>query len=183
MMIDYVTLLLVNMVAALAVLAFFLWWGLAGPHPEHWAPAFAICGLVATIGGLVMSFTWPIPTPFSEIYGGTSVLLGVLFLGAAWTLTRGWSLLPLAIYAFFAGAAAILIGIRFIDLALAPNAVLPGIGFILTGLAGVLAGTVLRKPEAKPLRLIGGLVLLIAAAIWTATGSYALWLHMSVPHP
>ncbi len=85
-MIDYVTLLLVNMVCALVVLAFFLWWGLGRADTGHWAPAFGICGLVATIAGFAMAFTWPLPKPFSMAYGETSVLLGVLFLGAAWAL-------------------------------------------------------------------------------------------------
>ncbi len=180
MMIDYVTLLLINMAAVLAVLAGFLWWGLTSPNRTNWAPAFGIGGLVATAGGLAMSLTHPIPAPFSEIYGEPSVLLGVLFLGAAWALARGWNLLPLAIYAFFSGMAAIVIGVRMIHLALVPNAIMPGIGFILTGLTGALSGVVLYRPQAKPLRLIGSLALLATAAIWTVSGYYALWLHMSM---
>jgi putative membrane protein len=177
-MIDYVTLLLINMGAALAVLALFLWWGLTSPSRAEWAPVFGICGLVATVGGFAMSLTWPLPAPFNEIYGTPSVLLGVLFLGAAWTLVRGGSLLPLAIYAFFSGAAAVLIGVRMIHLSLTPNPVLPGLGFILTGLAGVLSGVVLYRPQVKPLRILGALGLLAVAAIWLMTGYLALWLHM-----
>jgi putative membrane protein len=179
-MIDYVTLLLINMAAALAVLAGFLWRGLTSPSRAEWAPAFGVCGLVATVGGFAMSFTWPIPAPFGEIYGEPSVLLGVLFLGAAWTLARGGSFLPLAIYAVFAGAAAVVIGVRIIDLALVPNAIMPGAGFILTGLAGALAGVVLGKPQARPLRVVGSLVLLALAALWAVTGYYGVWLHMSM---
>ncbi len=182
-MIDYVPLLLVNMVSALVVLAFFLWWGLGRENTGHWAPAFGICGLVATVAGFAMSFTWPIPKPFSEIYGGMSVLLGVLFLGAAWALTRGWSLLPLSIYAFFAGWTAIAIGVRIMNLGLTPAPLLPGAGFILTGLGGVGAGLVLRKQESKGLRLAGVLVLLAAAAIWAFTAVMAYWAHMKVEPP
>lgn len=179
-MIDYVALLLVNMVCALMVLAFFLWWGLGRENVGHWAPAFAICGLVATVAGFALSFTWPIPRPFGEIYGQMSVLLGVLLLGAAWALLRGWSLLPLGIYAFFAGWAAIVIGIRIIDLGLTPVPLVPGAGFILTGLGGVGAGVVLWKHDAKALRLVGALVLLAAAAIWAFTAVMAYWAHMKV---
>ncbi len=180
MMIDYVTLLLINMAAALAVLAGFLWWGLTSPNRANWAPTLGICGLVGTVGGFAMSLTGPIPAPFREIYGEPSVLLGVLFLGAAWALARGWNLLPLAIYAFFSGLAAIVIGVRIIDLALVPNATMPGIGFILTGLAGALAGVVLYRPQARSLRLVGSLALLAVAALWAITGYYAVWLHMSM---
>jgi putative membrane protein len=182
-MIDYVTLLLVNMVSALVVLAFFLWWGLGREHAEDWAPAFGICGLVATIAGFAMSFTWPIPKPFAEIYGEASVLLGVLFLGTAWALTRGWSLLPLSIYAFVAGGAAVVIGVRIIHLGLTPAPLVPGAGFILTGLGGVFAGLVLWKHESKALRLAGALVMLAAAAIWAFTAVTAHWAHMKVEPP
>ena len=119
-MIDYVPLLLINMVSALVVLAFFLWWGLGREDTRHWAPAFGISGLVATVAGFAMTFTWPIPAPFSTAYGEMSVLLGVLFLGATWAIACGWNLLPLGIYAFFAGLAAIVIGVRFIHLSLTP---------------------------------------------------------------
>ena len=182
-MIDYVSLLLINMVSALVVLAFFLWWGLGRDDAERWAPAFGICGLVATIAGFAMTFTSPIPKPFSMAYGEMSVLFGMLFLGAAWALTRGWSLLPLSIYAFFAGGVAILLGVRFIALSLTPMPLLPGTGFILTGLGGVGAGVVLWKHDAKALRLAGALVMLAAAAIWAFTAGMAYWTHMKVAPP
>ena len=182
-MIDYLTLLLVNMSAALVVLAFFLWWGLGRENAGHWAPAFGISGLVATVAGFALTFTSPIPKPFSMAYGEMSVLLGVLFLGAAWALVRGWSLLPLGIYAFFAGGAAILIGVRFIALSLTPMPLLPGTGFILTGLGGVGAGVALWKQDAKTLRLAGALVMLAAAAIWAFTAGMAYWTHMKVAPP
>jgi uncharacterized membrane protein len=66
-MIDYVTLMLINMVSALVVLALFLWWGLGREDARHWAPAFGISGLVATVCGFVRTFTWPISQPFSTI--------------------------------------------------------------------------------------------------------------------
>ncbi len=182
-MIDYVTLLLINMVSALVVLAAFLWWGIGRLPTEdarHWAPVFGICGLVATVGGFTMTFTEPIPKPYNMAYGEMSVLLGVLFLGAAWALARGWSLLPLGIYAFFSGLAAIVIGIRFIGLSLTPMPLLPGTGFILTGLGGVCAGLVLWKRDVTALRLLGALVMLAAASLWAYTGCMAYWSHMKV---
>lgn len=78
-MIDYVTLLLANMSAALVVLAAFLWRGLDRPDTRYWAPAFGMPGLVATIAGFAMTFTHPIPLPYSMAYGEMSVLFGVLF--------------------------------------------------------------------------------------------------------
>jgi hypothetical protein len=56
-MIDYVTLLLTNMSAALIVLASFLAWGLDRPDNRNWAPAFGVSGLVATVAGFAMTCT------------------------------------------------------------------------------------------------------------------------------
>jgi putative membrane protein len=177
-MIDYVTLLLANMSAALIVLAAFLWRGLDHPDTRNWAPAFGVPGLVATVAGFAMAFTHPIPLPYSIAYGEMSVLFGVLFLGAAWALAAGWRLLPLGYYAFLPGAVAVLLGIRFIHLSLTPAPMLPGLGFILTGLCGVGAGLVLWRPGARGLRILGILVVLAAAAIWVFACFSAYWLHM-----
>ena len=108
-------------------------------------------------------------------------LLGVLLLGASWSLAKGWNLRPLGVYAFFAGAAAVLVGIRFIDLSLTKSPVLSGVGFILTGSGGVFAGLVLLNAKNKALRCLGALVMLAAAAIWAWTAALAYWSHLLPP--
>jgi putative membrane protein len=178
--IDYVTLLLTNMTSALIVLAAFLWWGLGRQDQSKWAPAFGISGLIATVAGLAMCFTWPLPKPYSSAYGEMSVLLGVLFLGAAWALARGWSLTPLAIYAFVPGVAAIEIGVRIIHLSLTAAPLLSGTGFILTGLGGVFAALVVCEYRVKILRVIGGLVMSAAALVWVFTMAMGYWMHLLV---
>lgn len=182
-MIDYVTLLLVNMVSGLVVLAFFLWWGIAPKDRRDWAPAFGVAGLVGTVAGFTMTFTWPIPAPYSMAYGEMSALLGVLFLGAACALHCGWKLYPLAIYAFFPGVAAIVIGVRMIDLSLTLAPLLAGSGFIATGLGGVFAGVALWKQDVRIVRAVGGLLMLIAAGLWTPTAYMGYWMHMKVERP
>jgi putative membrane protein len=119
--IDYVTLMLVNMSAGFFLLACFVWRGLETEDEMTWIPAFGITGLVATVCGFMMTFKGPLPAPFSMAFGETSVLLGVLFLGTCWALMKGWDLMPLAIYALFAGAVAILLGTRIIELRLTNN--------------------------------------------------------------
>lgn len=180
-MIDYVTLMLTNMISGLLVLAAYLIWGFEHAERRVWAPVFGIVGLVATVCGLAMAFTWPIPAPYSMAYGEMSVLLGVLFLGAAWSLSGGYALWPLGIYAFIPGATAILLGVRIIHLALTSAPVMSGIGFMLTGLGGVGAGVTLWKRQARGLRVVGAVVLLAAAAIWILTAFMAYWMHMEPP--
>jgi putative membrane protein len=75
------------------------------------------------------------------------------------------------------------IGVRFIALSLTPMPLLPGTGFILTGLGGVGAGVVLWKHDAKGLRLAGALVMLAAAALWAFTAGMAYWAHVKVEPP
>jgi putative membrane protein len=87
MFIDYVTLMLANMAAGLLVLAVFLWRDISAATPDsgrRWAPAMAVPGLIATITGFAMTFTWPLPSPYNIAFGETSVMLGVLFLAASW---------------------------------------------------------------------------------------------------
>jgi putative membrane protein len=182
MMIDYLTLMLVNMAAGLFLLGCFVWRDLDTPEDTgHWVPAFAICGLVAAVCGFMITFTWPLPKPYSMAYGEMSVLLGVLLLGLALALSKRWGLLPLAIYAVFAGTAAALLGVRIINLGLTNEPALSGAGFILSGICGIFSPLVVWQNDKKGLRIIGSLVLFAASAIWALTGYSAYWAHMMVP--
>jgi putative membrane protein len=180
MMIDYVTLMLTNMTAGLLLLGCFVWKGANVDREDSpsWSPAFAITGLVATVCGFAMTFTWPIPKPYSMAYGEMSVLLGVLFLGTALALAKRWGLMPLAGYGFVAGVAAVLLGVRIIDLGLTNFPALSGIGFVLSGTAGIFSPVVAWQSEQKGIRRIGALVLFAAAGKWGFTACMAYWVHM-----
>jgi len=178
MFIDYVTLMLVNMAAGLVVLAFFVAFAVHKNDRRAWSPAFAITGLASIVCGFVMTFTWPIPHPYSTAYGELSVMFGLLYLAAALSLARGWDLMPVGIYAFVAGAISIVVGIRFIVLGLSNAPVFTGVGFILTGSIGVLVPVLLCLKKVKVVRLIGALLPLAAAFIWAWTGALAYWFHL-----
>jgi len=179
-MIDYVTLMLVNMVAGFFLLGCFVWRGLVAEDRINWAPAFGICGLVAAVCGFAMTFTWPLPRPYSMAFGEMSVLLGVLFLGTAWALARGWELMPLTIYAFFAGIAAALLGVKIIELGLTNNPILSGVGFILSGSAGMFSPVVVWQSEQKELRVVSSIVLFAISGIWAWTAGLAYWAHIAM---
>ena len=180
MFIDYVTLMLINMAAGLFILAVFIWKDIEKENNPFWAPAFALPGMIAAICGFAMTFSWPLPKPYNIAFGETSILLGFLFLTAAWSLANGWELLPLGIYAFFAGLTGVLIGIRIINLGLTASPLVSGIGFMLTGSGGVLAGAVLLYRRTKWLRAVGAAVLIAAALIWTRTACLGYWAHLHV---
>jgi len=179
MFIDYLTLLLTNMVAGFVLLAAFVVFDLGGKDPRRWAPGFAVTGFIALAFGMHLTMTWPLPGPFNSAFGEMSVLFGALFLGASLALALGWSLISLAIYAFFAGLAAIVIGVRIIDLGLTQRPWVSGIGFILSGLGGVFAAPALVwVTRFRWLRFAAALLLLAAAAIWAVTGYASYWIHM-----
>jgi putative membrane protein len=178
--IDYVSLMLINMAAGLVILALFISKDIDRENNQHWAPAFALPGIIAAVCGLAMIFSWPLPKPYNIAYGETSVLLGFLFLAAAWSIAKGWQLFPLGIFAFFAGIAAVIIGIRIINLGLTLTPLVSGVGFILTGSGGIFAEIVILGHRSKWLRGIGALVLLAAAIIWALTAYLEYWTHLHV---
>ena len=178
--IDYVTLLLVNMTAGFVLLAGFVALGLGETDRRRWIPGFLIVGFVALAFGAHMTTTWPLPGPYNSAYGEMSVLLGVIFLGAALAIGMGWELTTVGVYAFLAGLAAMLLGVRFISLGLTLQPLLSGVGFVLSGLGGVFAApTLLWFGKSLPFRYAAALLLLAAAGIWGLTAYGAYWDHMA----
>ena len=179
--IDYLTLLLVNMTAGLAVLAWFFARGLLTQDRRVFVAPFALTGLIALVGGLAITLTWPITQNemvwANMTFGEPSVLLGGLFLAAALCLAMDWRLHVLGLYALVAGLVGILLGVGILMHGLTAQPILSGWGFILTGLAGVLSLPVLLRPSGKALRtLIVDLVL--ATLIWALTAYMSYWMHL-----
>ena len=184
MLIDYLTLMLVSMTAGLFLLAYYVYRGIGTENTKWWVPGFAMTGFIAVITGLHMSLTWPLSGSYNIAFGEMSVLFGILFLGAALALWKGWEMRTVSIYAFFAGFAAVVVGARVISLGMTNRPEVSGIGFILTGLGGLfawlccLAEPILGLGTNRILRAIGALVLIAAAVIWAFTGYLAYWEHL-----
>lgn len=143
MFINYITLMLLNMAIGLVLLATFVYQGLDSPNQKQWVPGFGMTGAIALATGLHMVWTWPIRGSFNIAYGEMTVLFGILFITTSLALAFGWELLTITLYGFFAGLAAIVIGIRIINLNLTRSPLVSGIGFVLTGLGGLLASPTL----------------------------------------
>ena len=179
MFIDYVGLLLINMMIGYVLLAAYVYRGLDDPLNKRWVPGFAMVGAIAFVFGSHMVMTWPIIGQYNDAFGQMSVLLGIIFLGAALAIGKGWSLTMVAVYAFFAGLAAIDLGACIISMkmTLVPN--LSGAGFILSGLGGVMAApTLLWFRNNRPFRTVAAMILLAAALIWAVTVYPEYWMHM-----
>ena len=179
MFINYITLMLINLVAGLFLLAYYVYKGPEGVVQRQWIPGFGVTGAIALVTGLHMIWTWPVIGSFNIAFGEMSVLFGILFVGASISLAQGWDLFTVAIYAFFAGLAAIVVGARIINLGLTRQPLLTGIGFILSGLGGVFAAPTLYLWNNQTLRRTGAVVLVAAALIWALTGYLAYWGHLA----
>lgn len=180
MFIDYLTLIMINLVAGTALLAYYLWRGLDDADQRPYAAAFIGVGLVALITGLHLSFNWPLPGSYNIGYGETTTLFGVVLLTTGLALWQGWNLIPVSIYAFFAGMDAIVLGVRIFSLQLTKEPLISAVGFILAGLGGVAAAPFfLFFRNNRTIRLIGILLLLATAAIWAVTFYGALWEHLA----
>ncbi len=179
MFIDYLTLIMINMVAGTAILAYYLWRGMDQPDQRPFAAAFAGVGLLALILGLQLSFTWPLPGSYNIGYGEATTLFGVVFLTTAIALSQAWNLIPVALYSFFAGVDAIVVGARILSLGLTKEPLLSAVGFVLAGLGGVFAAPFLIWfKDNKTFRLLGALLLLVTALLWAFTFYNSLWGHL-----
>lgn len=179
MFIDYLTLVIINMVAGFVLLAYYLWQGSQQEDQRPFAAAFFGVGLIALLSGLHISFTWPLPGAYNVSFGDATTLFGIVFLMAAIALWKGWSLLPVAIYAFFAGLESVIIGLRINSLQVTKSPLVSTLGFVLGGLAGLGAAPyLLWFKNNKVVRLLGILVLLAAAAVWLLTFTGSIWGHM-----
>ncbi|MCL6472749.1 MAG: DUF981 domain-containing protein [Firmicutes bacterium] len=177
MFIDYLTIMLINLVAGLFLLGYYVYRGIDDPDQRRWAPGFLIVGIIGIATGLHMTLTWPLPGANNIAFGETELLFGVLFLAASLALAFNWSLFSISVFAIFAGFVAIEVGARIIQKGLTQEPIVAGVGFILTGLTGLLLAPVLYWLKARPYRLIFAIIAIIAAAIWAFIGYGAYWSH------
>lgn len=178
MFIDYISLMLINLAAGLVLLAAYLHFDWQDTHPKRWVAGFGVSGAIALVTGLHMILTWPVIGSFNIAFGETSVLFGALLVAASISLAMGWDLLLLGVYGFFAGLAALVVGIRIIDLGLTKQPLVAGVGFILTGLGGIFAAPTLAAKSNRTLRTVGVIVLLLAALIFAFIGVSSYWSHL-----
>ncbi len=180
MFIDYLTVMLLNLAAGLVVLGFLVFKlkNFETVNKSQFVPGFAITGFIGVVTGFHMIFTWPLPGSFNIAFGEMSLLFSVLFIGAALALAKDWDLITVTIYALFAGAAAILLGLRIVNMELTKHPMMSGLGFIFTGIAGVLSTPAYLLRKSRIVTIIALIVLAIAVIIWIMTAYGAYWGHM-----
>ncbi len=180
MFIDFLTLVMINLVAGTVLLAYYLWTGIDEEDQRAYAAAFFMVGIVSLVTGLQISFTWPLPGSYNVGYGDATTLFGVVFLATAIALFFGSNLIAVSIYAFFAAIDSIVVGLRVLSLGLTKEPLVSAIGFILAGLSGVgVFPFLMWFRQNRLVRLIGILLLLATALVWAITFYGSLWSHLS----
>ena len=184
---DYLTLLLLNTGAGLWVVGSFFCWGLGRQDYRHWAPPFAVSGLVSLLGGLYMIFVWPMrgPGAFANIaFGELSVAYGATMLGVALAVGRQWRLGPIALFALVVGVMTALIGVFIVHphLWLTASPIMSGVAFMLSGLVGILALPSVLVPRLWPIRWTASLVAFVAGALWLLMSAMAFFYHLGTAH-
>ena len=177
MFVDYLTVMIVNLVAGLALLAihvvFFL-----DQDQKRLALGFLATGFISTVTGLHLTLTCPLPGANNIPIGELSLLFGVLFLVAGFALIFEWDLLGVAIVAAFAGFAAIIVGLRYFDLGMSRHPVMSGLGFIAAGLGAMLTVPAYFLKQSLLVRWIVALILVAAAVLWAISGYGGYWAHL-----
>jgi putative membrane protein len=177
MFVDYLTLMLVNLVAGLLLLAVHLVFFME-QDSKRLAPGFLLTGSLGAATGLHMTLKWPLPGPHNIAFGEMSLLFGALFFFAGLALLREWDLLGLGIYAVLAGLAAVVVGARILNKSLTQEPVLTFLGYLFTGVGGILTLPAYLLHKSLAFRIVVALVLLVGAAIWAFTGYGSYWVHL-----
>jgi putative membrane protein len=177
MFIDYLTVMLLNLVAGLFLLALFVF-KYFEQNQRVMGPGFLITGFIGTVTGFYMIFTWPLPGSHNIAFGEMELLFGVLFLAAGIAVLKDWDLLTITIYAVFAGVAAIVIGLALLNYNMTQSPLLAAAGYVGAGAGAVLTLPVYLLKQSKALRIITALILLAAALVWAVTAYASYWEHM-----
>ena len=177
MFVDWLSLLLVNMMVALVLHALFMG-RFIDKDPKKIIPGFLLTGAIALIAGFRMVFNWPLPGAYNIIYGELSVLFGGFLFMAGRSVAFRWDLLTIGIYALFGGAVSVLLGVRILNLGLTSEPLVAALGFIITGGTAILTMPALAFPKLKWLRLLVALGALGSALIWILVGFPAYWAHI-----
>ncbi len=177
MFVDYLTVMLINVVAGLVIMALFVFRYLDGDR-KRMAPGLLASGALSVVTSLHMIFTWPLPGSYNIAFGELALLFGLLFLALGVACLAEWDLLSLAIYAVFAGAAAVVVGLRIFSLKMTSAPLLAAGGFVLTGLATAASLPVYYLRKQPWARALAALALLGSAVIWAVIGYLAYWGHL-----
>jgi putative membrane protein len=178
MFVDYLTVMMVAVVAAAALTITYGLMFVEAPLADQkpWGWAFGIVGLLLGAAGLHMVLTWPLPGAYNIVMGEPALYFGLVLLGTAFAIRAGESLMPLAVLALFGGLANIFLSIAMLVHGLSRNPPLWALAYAAIGLAAILSPLVVHRVRAlRWAPLVAGGLLAIGALIF-ALGGYGAYL-------
>jgi len=176
-MIDYLAVMLVAVGAGLALLALYLFFAPAPEHRPTWGFGFGATALILAATAIPMIVTWPLPGSYNVAYGEPALMFGALFTVAGLALVFRLELLGPAIWGFFAGVAAVVVGTNIIALHMSSEPTVAGLGFILAGAGGILTLPAVVVKH-RWVSLVASIVLAVGAIIFLYTGFLSYPGHM-----
>lgn len=179
MFVDYTAVMLVGISAGFVILAHYLY---TNPPPEArqpWAAGFFAAGLLGLVTSVPMLVNWPLPGGFNVAFGEPALFLSIAFLAAAITLALRWEPLIPALYGFFGGIMAVVVGARILDLGLTQSPAVAAIGYIAAGLGGMLTLPAINYRATRWIAVAAAVCLGIAAVAFLFTGYMAFWGHIA----
>jgi len=176
--IDFLALMLVSLAAGFVVLAHYLYVNPDHDERQSWASAFFAAGLIGTLTSVPIVIGWPLPGAYNIAFGEPALFLSVAFLGAAAALAFKWEPLFPALFGFFGGIIAIVVGIRIMDLGMTQEPALTMIGYVSAGIGGCLTLPAINWRHVRWIALTAAVALGIAAAVFLLTGYEAYWGHL-----
>jgi putative membrane protein len=179
MFVDFTGVMLVGIATGFVILAHYLY---RNPEPEQrqpWAAGFFAAGLLGVLTSLPMILSWPLPGSYNIAFGEPALFLSIAFLAAAITLALKWEPLIPALYGFFGGIIAVVVGLRMMTLGMTNEPVMTGIGYLAAGLGGMATLPAINWRSIRWLALAAAVLLGIAALVFLITGYLAFWSHLS----
>ncbi len=165
-MINYLTLIIIDLVAGFGLLAYFLAIGLDTEKGKGLAAAFAGVGLLNLILGLAVTLTWPLPGSYNIAFGEATAMFGIVFLFAGLALARGWDLYPITLLAFFFGLYVLIAAWGIYSLEMTRSPLVNAVNYALAGATAVLAPLGWKRRENSTITRAGAVLAAITALSW-----------------
>jgi len=168
-MINFLTLVMIDLVAGLGLLFYFLAIGLDTERGKGLAAAFGGVGLLNLVLGLTITLTWPLPGSYNIAFGEPAAMFGIIFLFAGIAIARGWDLYPVTLLAFFFGLYVLVAAWGIYSLGMTATPLMTTLNYGLVGLAAILAPLAWKKRENGAILKLGMALTGLAALSWFVT--------------
>ncbi len=177
-MINFLTLVMLDVVAGFVLLTYFLAIGLDTERGKGLAPAFGGVGLLNLVLGLGITMTWPLPGSYNIVFGEAAAMFGIVFLAAGLAIARDWDLYPVTLVAAIFGVYLLIASWGIFSLNMTRTPLMTTVLYALVGLAALLAPLGWKKREDSVILKAGMALTIITALLWFVTFARTLLGHL-----